>query len=78
MGTSSCIDYIKRAKKEHKCSWCGEKILLGESYKRWRWYDSSDVTTCKLHDECFNVHSDKVTEGECEFSLYDNCRGRKS
>lgn len=78
MGTSSYIDYIKRSKKEHLCSWCGEKILLGESYKRCRWYDNGDIKICKLHDECFSGHSDMAAEGECEFSLYDNCRGIKS
>lgn len=79
MGTSSVVNHIKAAKTEHSCSWCGEKIRIGEPYERWRWFDSGDVTTCKLHPECYEDHTQLgLTYGEWEFTLYDNPRGSAS
>jgi len=41
-----------RARKEHECWWCGEKIRVGEQYSRWLWKESEDVEAIKVHPEC--------------------------
>lgn len=41
-----------KAKKRHRCSWCGESILPGEEYYRYRYYDGPDASTVKMHLEC--------------------------
>jgi len=41
------------ARKKHKCSWCGESIEIGESYKRYRYFDGGDAGTVKMHPECY-------------------------
>lgn len=44
----------QKAKKLHSCSWCGERIDLGEIYKRYRYFNSSqDAGTVKMHPECY-------------------------
>ena len=40
------------ARKWHQCSLCGERIMAGTKYKRWRWFDGSDAGTVKVHFEC--------------------------
>lgn len=39
------------ARKEHVCTWCCEKILVGETYERWVSIDDS-ANTNKMHLEC--------------------------
>jgi hypothetical protein len=43
----------QNAAKKHRCSWCGESIDVGESYKRYRYFDGGDVGTVKMHPECY-------------------------
>lgn len=44
----------RRARKEHHCSWCGEKILVGERYARWLWKSGGDFGPVLMHFECEN------------------------
>lgn len=62
MSTNSDIQYIKHAKKAHRCDWCAERIEIGESYERWRWYDGGDAGTTKMHPECANASSEVASE----------------
>lgn len=63
----------QRATRRHKCSWCGEWILMGTTYKRWCWVDSHDPLTIKMHPECYaRMQQDDACEG---FELYANKRG---
>lgn len=68
---------VKAAKKPHVCSWCGESIVVGESYKRWRCYGDSGVATLKAHTECFSAACELANiEGESiEVRTGDNPRG---
>ena len=44
------------ARKPHRCTSCGEVIIIGEKYLRWRCYDSGDAGTGKMHPECYEIH----------------------
>ncbi len=49
----SVIHYTEqKARKTHKCHWCGESIDPGEKYSKWRWVDFGDISTVKVHAEC--------------------------
>lgn len=47
-----------KARKPHVCMSCGQRIEVGETYKRWRTYDSGDAGTSKMHPECLQMHND--------------------
>lgn len=49
-----------KARKAHCCEWCGERIEIGEQYKRYRYFDGGDAGTVKLHSECFDAMQDYV------------------
>ena len=51
-------EIIKRSRKPHLCDWCHQSIEVGESYKRYRWFDGGDAGTCKMHFECFEAMQD--------------------
>ena len=70
----------QRAKKEHQCSWCGQKILKCEIYELFRWFSNGDAGTCKLHPECYeDMHKEIIAQGESwlEFSPGDYERPHK-
>lgn len=61
----------RKARKLHRCTYCGENISNGETYTfqkgNWdgRWFES------KMHSECFD---DLCENGDGEYSLYSNER----
>jgi hypothetical protein len=68
---------IRAARAAHHCSWCGERINAGETYKRWRFFHNGDAGTCKMHPECFDaMEEERRSEGGgCfEFMYGDNER----
>ena len=78
MGFATDIETIASARRKHRCSWCNERINVGEKYLRYRWYDSGDAATVKLHEECNSAMSEFIkNEGgyDIEFSPGDNPRG---
>ena len=46
-----------RARKQHTCSWCGQKIEPGESYVRQRLIFEGEPVTNKFHPECDEASS---------------------
>ena len=40
------------ARKTHRCTWCGEKIQVGEGYKRWTCIGDDGPMATKMHIEC--------------------------
>lgn len=75
MGTSTKVE-LHKAAKNHICDYCGEKIILGETYKRWRWFDSGDASTVKIHPECFDAFLELDSfDQEDGFRMGENPRG---
>ena len=58
--------HIKKAQKEHRCDECGEKIVIGENYKRivgvWDGSFFNQINQCKL---CLRVYDDLVDMDFC-------------
>lgn len=53
MPTYTDVEYIKTARKQHRCDWCWfEPIEAGQPYRRWRMYDGSEASTVRVHPEC--------------------------
>lgn len=75
MGTSTESESIKAAKKNHRCSWCGQQIDTGQPYERWRWFDGGDASTVKVHPECCLAVDEWAQAGGEEFSMGDSPRG---
>lgn len=77
MGASTTVERVKVAKKAHTCSWCAERIDVGSTYSRYRYFDGGDAGTVKLHPECEEVLDECCREegGSYEFYAGDNPRG---
>lgn len=70
MSSHSDVEVIKHAKKAHRCDWCAEKINIGDTYERWRWYDGGDAGTTKMHPECAYASSEVGKEEGYDFEYY--------
>ncbi len=67
----------QKARKQHKCIWCGEKIVIGEKYRREAsFYD--EFQTHNWHMECNAAAQIEFGHGEVEFSPHENPRGGHS
>jgi predicted RNA-binding Zn-ribbon protein involved in translation (DUF1610 family) len=67
---------VFKARKVHICLSCGERIEVGQEYKRWRCYDGGDAGTVKMHPECHKAHSDNAAGAQWEFTPYSYPRGQ--
>ena len=59
-----------KARKPHRCTWCGEDILKGETYAGWKnvyetWFSN------KMHQECLAASR----YDDDEYSAYEHERG---
>jgi hypothetical protein len=50
------------ARKNHRCSWCGEIIKFGERYSRYRVWIGYDTSTVKMHPECLDASGEEARE----------------
>jgi len=57
---------IRKARKRHICSWCGEDIPKGTIYHRRFCVNGGDVCTIKQHPECAEaeLHHWSQTSGD--------------
>ena len=44
-----------KARKTHECDWCGNQILIGESYEKQVLSDSGQIITWKNHIKCSKI-----------------------
>lgn len=61
------------AKKTHVCTNCGQRIEVGESYKKWTSVDDCWFTS-KLHVECYESLAE---DGPFEYTPYNGERPSK-
>lgn len=66
----------QKAKKEHRCTWCGQQIPVGESYVRRRGVFEGEPQVDKFHPECDERSAEICAEegGQFEFSPFENDR----
>lgn len=64
---------IVRANKEHRCTWCSQKILSGETYSTWKSVDDSWFTS-KMHHECESAMRESFDGWDDTYDPYDNER----
>lgn len=50
-----------RARKSHRCSWCGNAIEVGAIYRRWYSIVDGFGATNKVHEKCL-----PELKGECD------------
>lgn len=68
---------LLKARKVHICTSCGQRIEVGDTYKRWRSYDDGDAGTSKMHPECYEVHDDdakQLGDGRWEYTPFSHER----
>jgi hypothetical protein len=57
-------DEWRKARKQHRCIWCGEPIAVGERYRHWRGKFEGDVMSNDWHKECdAAAESEDLEEG---------------
>lgn len=78
MSCTLIAETTQTAKKEHRCSWCGQQILVGESYLRSRVVFEGDPQTNKLHLECADAAAEDYREWGEGYVPYENARPAKS
>ena len=63
---------VRKARTQHRCTNCGQKIEAGEDYARWASYDDGRCFTNKMHPECLD--SLQYDGGNFEYMLYSGER----
>lgn len=58
---------VRKAAKSHRCTYCGERIAVGETYHEQTGVWDGKAFRNKFHVECFEVLCE---EGEGEFTPY--------
>ena len=74
MSWQSISESTRKARKEHKCVWCGEPILIGESHLVSTGTFEGRFQSNRYHDECRGPAAEICQENE-GFSAYAFKRG---
>ena len=61
-GHQTEVQTIKAARKRHRCTWCWERINVGDTYKRYRMFDGGDAQTIRMHPECLGAREAAAEE----------------
>ena len=64
--------FIKSARKQHRCTWCGEVISVNAPYERWASLDGAVAVTTKMHPECSEASANCYAD---DFLAFSNPRG---
>ena len=65
-----------KARKLHRCIWCGENIDVGEVYEYVAYKYMGDFQTNHFHLECVMPCVKECDEMDGEFMPYENTRGK--
>lgn len=63
----------RKARKDHRCTYCGEAIQRGEVYSEQTGVWDGKAFRSRFHSECF----EDLCDGEGEFTPYSQDRPRK-
>jgi len=63
-----------RARKPHKCIWCGEQIEVGEKHHKIVGKYFGEFQNHRFHDECLDESHEHCDENDGEFFPYENER----
>lgn len=63
-----------KARKPHRCIWCGKTIEVGEIHEREVGTYFGDFQDHRYHKECREVGSEITMENDGEFEPYENER----
>ena len=78
MGYYHLTSENRKARKPHRCIWCGQAIIVGEQYIHIRGVMDGDMQTDAWHPECRTGAADECgTSGDWEFTAFDNERPAK-
>ncbi len=69
-------DETRKARKEHRCIWCGEVIVVGNSYRYQSGVFDGEIQGNHWHAECFRAAAEEC-DWEFEFIPYENDRPPK-
>jgi ribosomal protein L37AE/L43A len=65
---------VRKAAKQHRCTYCGEAIPQGELHREQTGFWDGAAFRNRFHDECYQELS---AEGEGEFTPYSHERPEK-
>lgn len=68
------LPILRKARKEHICDWCGERIEPKERYYTWCWFDDGTATTVKSHDVCYKASNRVVIEWGADEVWFDRTK----
>jgi hypothetical protein len=74
-GYTLLAESFQVARKRHRCIWCGESILPGETYRRERSVYDGEMQNFAWHPECSEAACAEWMEGaDAEFCPHENER----
>lgn len=68
---------VRKARKPHRCIWCGEAISPGETYRHERSTFDGEFQAQDWHPECDDAFAEEIRYqggSELEFDPYENKR----
>lgn len=67
-----------KARKEHRCEWCGQAILVGEKHELNEGRREGGWFRARLHIECQNAWNEWTRRwgDDCEFDAHQMQRGK--
>lgn len=66
-----------KARKPHRCAWCGETIPVGEVHRRETGTYCGEFQDNRFHAECVGAAQEHCQENDGEFFPYENERPAK-
>lgn len=68
---------IKKSRKPHRCSWCGQEIPVGSTYREFANVYEGEFQCNVFHQECWDACDRSAVEcdGDGEYYPYYNHRG---